>query len=44
MYAHERRWLRKLAIANDYVRVPYANGRATRRSSSIESCQRGGTR
>ena len=26
MYAHERRWLRKLAIANDYVRVPYANG------------------
>ncbi len=26
MYAHERRWLRKLAIANDYLRVPYANG------------------
>lgn len=26
MYSHERRWLRKLAILNDYVRVPYANG------------------
>ena len=26
MYSHERRWLRKLAILNDYVRIPYANG------------------
>lgn len=26
MYSHERRWLQKLAILNDYVRVPYANG------------------
>ncbi|MGB5696287.1 MAG: glycosyltransferase [Polyangiales bacterium] len=26
MYSHERRWLRRLAILNDYVRVPYANG------------------
>ena len=26
MYSHERRWLRRLAILNDYVRIPYANG------------------
>jgi glycosyltransferase involved in cell wall biosynthesis len=26
MYARERRWLRRLAILNDYVRIPYANG------------------
>lgn len=26
MYSHERRWLRRLAIVNDYVRIPYANG------------------
>jgi 1,2-diacylglycerol 3-alpha-glucosyltransferase len=26
MYSHERRWLQRLAIMNDYVRVPYANG------------------
>ncbi|MGB5810804.1 MAG: glycosyltransferase, partial [Polyangiales bacterium] len=26
MYAHERNWLHKLAILNDYVRIPYANG------------------
>lgn len=26
MYPHERKWLRHLAILNDYVRVPYANG------------------
>lgn len=26
MYSHERRWLRRLAIINDYVRIPYANG------------------
>ena len=26
MYLHERRWLRRLAILNDYVRIPYANG------------------
>ena len=26
MHWHERRWLRNLAILNDYVRVPYANG------------------
>lgn len=26
MYPHERRWLRRLAILNDYVRIPYANG------------------
>jgi 1,2-diacylglycerol 3-alpha-glucosyltransferase len=26
MYSHERSWLRRLAIVNDYVRIPYANG------------------
>ncbi|MCZ6807213.1 MAG: glycosyltransferase [Deltaproteobacteria bacterium] len=26
MYSHERKWLRRLAILNDYVRIPYANG------------------
>ena len=26
MYSHERRWLQRLAILNDYVRIPYANG------------------
>lgn len=26
MYSHERKWLKRLAILNDYVRVPYANG------------------
>ena len=26
MYSYERRWLRRLAILNDYVRIPYANG------------------
>jgi glycosyltransferase involved in cell wall biosynthesis len=26
MYPHERQWLRRLAILNDYVRIPYANG------------------
>ena len=26
MYSHERQWLRRLAIVNDYVRIPYANG------------------
>ncbi|MEM7138646.1 MAG: glycosyltransferase [Myxococcota bacterium] len=26
MYARQRTWLRKLAILNDYVRIPYANG------------------
>jgi glycosyltransferase involved in cell wall biosynthesis len=26
MHSHERRWLRRLAILNDYVRIPYANG------------------
>ncbi len=26
MDSHERKWLRRLAILNDYVRIPYANG------------------
>ena len=26
MYSHERKWLQRLAILNDYVRIPYANG------------------
>ncbi len=26
MYSYERKWLRRLAILNDYVRIPYANG------------------
>lgn len=26
MYPQQRQWLRRLAILNDYVRVPYANG------------------
>jgi len=26
MYSHERSWLKKLAILNDYVSIPYANG------------------
>jgi glycosyltransferase involved in cell wall biosynthesis len=26
MYSHERQWRRRLAIVNDYVRIPYANG------------------
>ena len=26
MFSHERRWMRRLAILNDYVRIPYANG------------------
>ncbi len=26
MYSHERKWLNRLAIFNDYVRIPYANG------------------
>jgi hypothetical protein len=25
-YENERRWLEQLAIINDYVRIPYANG------------------
>jgi glycosyltransferase involved in cell wall biosynthesis len=26
MYSYERKWLRRLAILNDYLRIPYANG------------------